>query len=254
LIFSRLKRLVVLNVNQWRASIVHWTEPLTSSLPIGTLADLGRSKSELIAENALLREQLIMLKRQVKRPVCTKADRILLVLLARVVRAWKQALLIVQPETLLRWHRDAFRLYWKHKSKSHSHKPKVATETIALIREMATKNRLWGAERIRGELRKLGIPVCKRTIQKYMRHVRPSPAGGQRWATFFTHSRRRYLGLRCFADNGPLLSTTLCVLYYRTEIAASDPCRRDKISYRCLGGATTARSDAVWTSTRVSAS
>src|SRR5256885_3056005 len=111
--------------------LARWTKPLGTSLPLGTLADLGRSKSELIAENALLRQQLIMLKRQVKRPVCTKTDRILLVLLARVVRAWKQALLIVQPETLLRWHREAFRLYWKHKSKARAHKPKVATETIA---------------------------------------------------------------------------------------------------------------------------
>ena len=74
LIFSGLKRLVVANVNEWRASIVHWTKPLTSSLPLGTLADLGRSKSELIAENALLRQQLIMLKRQVKRPVCTNIN------------------------------------------------------------------------------------------------------------------------------------------------------------------------------------
>ena len=171
-------------VNEWRASIVHWTKPLTSSLPLGTLADLGRSKSELIAENAFLRQQLIMLKRQVKRPVCTKADRILLVLLARVVRAWKQALVIVQPETLLRWHREAFRFYWKHKSKAHSHKPKVAAETITLIREMATKNRLWGAERIRGELLKLGMHVCKRTIQKYIRQVRAPQPKGQKWATF----------------------------------------------------------------------
>ena len=101
-----------------------------------------------------------------------------------MVRAWKQALLIVQPETLLRWHREAFRFSWKHKSKAHSHKPKVATETIALIREMATKNRLWGAERIRGELLKLGIHVCKRTIQKYRRHVRAPQPKGQKWATF----------------------------------------------------------------------
>jgi len=101
LIFSRLKRLVVSYVNEWRASIVHWTKPLTSSLPLGTLADLGRSKSELIAENAFLRQQLIMLKRQVKRPIYTKADRILLVLLARVVRAWKQALVIVQEDDLV---------------------------------------------------------------------------------------------------------------------------------------------------------
>jgi hypothetical protein len=70
-------------------------------LLLGTIADLGRSKSELMAENALLRQQLIMLKRQVKRPACTKTDRVLLVLLAKVVRTWKQALFIVQPDTLL---------------------------------------------------------------------------------------------------------------------------------------------------------
>jgi putative transposase len=133
-ILSRLKRLVGTSVKVLCARCLHWTKPLSSSLPLGTLTDLGRSKSELIAENALLRQQLIMLKRQVKRPACTKADRILLVLLARVVRAWKQALLIVQPETLLRWHREAFRLYWKHKSKARAHKPKVAAETITLRR------------------------------------------------------------------------------------------------------------------------
>ncbi len=113
-ILSRLKRLVGTSVKVLCARCVRWTKPLSSSLPLGTLAGLGRSKSELIAENALLRQQLIMLKRQVKRPVCTKTDRILLMLLARVVRAWKQALLIVQPETLLRWRREAFHLYRKH--------------------------------------------------------------------------------------------------------------------------------------------
>jgi len=137
-----------------------------------------------MAENALLRQQLIMLKRQVQRPACTKTDRILLVLLTRAVRAWKQTLLIVQPDTLLRWHRELFRLYWKRRSKVSSHKPKVAAETIALIREMAKENRLWGAERIRGELLKLGIRVCKRTIQKYMRNVRSPQPRGQKWATF----------------------------------------------------------------------
>src|SRR5215831_4356121 len=120
--------------------VARWTKPHISSLPLATLTDLGRSKSDLLAENALLRQQLIVLKRQVKRPTFTRTDRILLVLLARLVRTWKQALIIVQPDTLLRWHRELFRLYWKRK-------PRVAAETIALIREMARKNRLWGAER-----------------------------------------------------------------------------------------------------------
>ena len=69
---------------------------------LGTLADLSRSKAELLAENALLRHQLIILRRQVQRPVYRKTDRLLLVLLARMVRTWKQALFLVQPETLLR--------------------------------------------------------------------------------------------------------------------------------------------------------
>ncbi len=161
-----------------------WTKPLRTSLPLSALTDLGRSKSELIAENVLLRQQLIVLRREMKRPPFTRTDRILLVLLARLVRTWQQALLLVQPDTLLRWHREFFRLYWKRKSKTSSHTPKVAAETIALIREMATNNRLWGAERIRGELLKLGIHVCKRTIQKYMRNVRTQQPRGQKWSTF----------------------------------------------------------------------
>jgi len=148
-----------------------------------TLADLIKPKSERVAETALLGQQIVILKRQVKRPACTKADRLLLVLLARVVRTWKQALLIVQPETLLRGPRESFRLYWKRRSKVDSHQPKVAGETVTLIKEMAKKNRLWGAERIRGELLKLDIRVCKRTIQKSMRHVRIRRPRGQNWAT-----------------------------------------------------------------------
>ncbi len=84
----------------------------------------------------------------------------------------------------MRWHRELFRLVWKHKSKAHAHKPKVAAETITLIKEMAKENRLWGAERIRGELLKLGLRVCKRTIQKYMRTVRTQQPRGQTWSTF----------------------------------------------------------------------
>ena len=106
------------------------------------------------------RQQVIILRRQVKRPACTKSDRMLLVLLARVVRTWKQALFIVRPETLLRWHRQGFKLFWKYQSRAASLKPRISQETVALIQEMARDKRLWGAERIRGELLKLGIRVC----------------------------------------------------------------------------------------------
>jgi putative transposase len=83
---------------------------------------------------------------------------------------------------LLRWHRDLFRFYWRRKSRKKDRKPRVAPETIALIKKMATENHLWGAERIRGELLKLDIEVSKRTIQKYMSKVRRE--SGQTWATF----------------------------------------------------------------------
>jgi putative transposase len=170
---------------------VTWTKPDTTSLILGTLTDLARSKSELVAENALLRQQLIILRRQVKRPACTKTDRMLLVFLARMVQTWKQALFIVQPETLLRWHRQGCKLFWKYKSKAISATPKISAETVALIKEMARDNRLWGAERIRGELLKLGLHVCKRTIQKYMRAVRTTRPRGQTWSTFLhTHAQQ----------------------------------------------------------------
>jgi transposase InsO family protein len=170
---------------------VDWTKPSTTALILGTLTDLSRSKTELVAENAFLRQQLIILRRQVKRPDCTKTDRMLLVLLARMVRTWKQALFIVQPETLLRWHRQGFQLFWKYKSRAAARKSKITAEIVALIEEMARDNRLWGAERIRGELLKLGIRVCKRTIQKYMRQVRTTRPRGQTWKTFLrTHAEQ----------------------------------------------------------------
>jgi transposase InsO family protein len=183
-VLTYLLRLKGFYLDLLHSHFVRWTKPVTPSLLLGTLADLGRSQSQLIAENALLRQQLIILSRQVKRPAYRKADRLLLVLIARLVSTWKQALFIVQPDTLLRWHRELFRLIWKRKSQAATHQSKVSTETIALIREMAAKNRLWGAERLRGELLKLGIHVCKRTIQKYMRHVRTHQPRGQKWTTF----------------------------------------------------------------------
>ena len=159
-ILTFIRQLTRFCLQSFHHRYVAWTKPDTTSLMLGMLTDLARSKSELVAENALLRQQLIILRRQGKRLACTKTDRILLVLLSRIIRSWKQALVIVQPETLLRWHRHGFRLYWKYKSRAATSTPKLSAETVALIKEMARDNRLWGAERIRGELLKLGIRVC----------------------------------------------------------------------------------------------
>jgi putative transposase len=110
------------------------------------------------------------------------------VLLASRLQTWRQALLIVQPDTLLRWHRQRFSWFWWRKSRPRpAYRPPITPETIALIREMAAANRLWGAERIRGELLTLHLRVAKWTIQKYMRGARPPRRSGQTWATFLQH-------------------------------------------------------------------
>ena len=158
-ILTFIKRLIRICFQALHRRFLDWTKPASTSLIWGTLTDLGRRKSELVTENALLRQQLIILNRQVKRPTYAPRDRMLLVLLARMVRTWKQALFIVQPETLLRWHQQGCKLYWKYTSRAASAKPRISPETVALIKEMASNNRLWGAERIRGEFLKLGLRV-----------------------------------------------------------------------------------------------
>jgi transposase InsO family protein len=161
-----------------------WRRPAAASHLRGTAVDLRRSKPDLLIENALLRHQLVVLRRSSKRPVLTPADRALLVLLAGRLRAWRHALFIIQPDTLLGWHRAGYRLFWRRKSRPKTGRPPLAAATIALIKEKAAANPLWGAERIRGELVKLDIHVAKRTIQKYLRGARRPQPGRQTWTTF----------------------------------------------------------------------
>jgi putative transposase len=160
-------------------------------LVVGLLRDLPRSRDQLIAENALLRQQLIVAARSTKRPRLATRDRVFLVLLARPVPRWRDAILLVKPETVLRWHREGFKLLWRWKTRPKLVKPKVATDTVALIRGIAVDNRLWGAESIRGELMKLGIRLAKRTVQRYIRAVRRHPPRGQTWATFLSNHRHQ---------------------------------------------------------------
>jgi transposase InsO family protein len=167
-------------VTNLKNRIKQWSRPTTIKLAAEALTDLQRSRKDLITENALLRQQLIVLQRPVKRPQLTQGDRVRLVGLARLT----SALHIVQPDTLLRWHRDLFRRYWRWKSKpKKKRKPRLSPETIALIQQMARENLTWGAKRIRGELLNLGIRVSKRSIQKYIPTDR-YPKSGQSWPTF----------------------------------------------------------------------
>jgi putative transposase len=190
--FSFLRRTIDSLFQATKQYFRRWTKPDNQDLVLNAAIDLTRSKEELILENMLLRQQLIVLKRQVKRPALSWRDRTLFVLLASKLRTWKQAVVIVQPETVLRWHRDLFRWVWRRKSrpKRRRGKPPLADNTVALIKRMAEENRTWGAERIRGELLKLGLRVSKSTIQKYMYKVRKPGSPKQTWSTFLRNHAR----------------------------------------------------------------
>jgi hypothetical protein len=123
-------------------TFIAWPKPASSSLVAGAASDLIKSKAELMAENALLRKQLIILNRQVKKPSLTPLDRFFLVVLVSKLKPWKQALLILKPDTLLRWHRQGFRLFWKLKSKPNKNsQPKIAQETMILLRKWQPRTR-----------------------------------------------------------------------------------------------------------------
>ncbi len=163
--FPRLRQLARRFFVAARARLARWTRPAPLAVVGGAASDATRSRSDLLLENAPLRHQLVVPGRAVKRPRLTVTDRGLLVLLASRLHTWANALIIVRPETVLRWHRQGFRLFWKQQSRPRSAaKPKVAAETITLVRAMAAANRLWGADWIRGELLKLDIRVSKRTV------------------------------------------------------------------------------------------
>jgi transposase InsO family protein len=148
------------------------------------LIGLFRSRASLVAENELLRQQLVVAKCRLRdrRVRWSPSQRWLIGLLTKATATWREAVTLVQPATILKWHRAGFRLFWKWRSRPAGRKP---SGHGALIRAMSTANPRWGAERIRGELLKLGIHVTKRTVQRYMK--RRPPGDGQSWATFIAN-------------------------------------------------------------------
>jgi transposase InsO family protein len=150
---------------------------------LAMLATPFRSKSQLEAENAALRQQLVVLQRKVKgRGAISNGDRLFFVQLYRWFPSILEVLTIIQPETLLRWHRAGFRRCWRWRSRQRGGRPQIQTELRALIRQMSAENRLWGAPRIHGELLKLGFEVSQSTVAKYMARRRGPPSQG--WRTF----------------------------------------------------------------------
>jgi transposase InsO family protein len=147
------------------------------------MANLFKSRRRLEAENLFLRHQLnIALRRAPGRRRLRWSDRALMVWLTQLWPSLLGLSRVVQPETILRWHRAGFRAYWRWKSRGRPGRPKVTLELRELIRRMNKENPLWGAPRIHGELLKLGFDVAESTVSKYMARRRGPPS--QSWRTF----------------------------------------------------------------------
>ena len=153
------------------------------TLLLASVRGAVRDRSDLLTENLLLRHQLAVLTRPTRRrPRLRTPDKLLWVLARRLRRDWRRHLVLVRPETVVRWHRQAWRLFWRWRSRSRLGRPRLSPELRELIARMSRDNPLWGSERIRGELLKLGLAVSKRSIRRY--RWRPPRRPSQTWRTF----------------------------------------------------------------------
>ncbi|MGQ0614110.1 MAG: integrase core domain-containing protein [Planctomycetaceae bacterium] len=169
---------------------------------------LAADRARLATETLLLRQQILVLMRSVKRVRLDDGDRAFWVAVHRCLRDWKEHLVIVKPETVLRWHREAFRRFGGARSRSKPGRPPVGDDVVALIRGLASENPLWGAPRIASELARLGHVVADSTVAKYMlpRSRRPP---SQTWRTFL----RNHLGVSAACDFFTVPTLTFKVLF-----------------------------------------
>lgn len=187
---------------------------------LAVLASSLRTRAALQAEILALRHRLTVLQANAPRPLrLRRSDRVLWVLLSRWFPSWRQYLRIVQPATVIAWHRRAFARYWTRKSRRRPGRPKVTAEIRALIRQMSHTNPLWGAQRIHGELLKLGIEVAESTVGKYLAYRRKPPS--QTWRTFLSNHLAQMASMDFSPCPRQRFEYCLCWLCYRTLVAAS---------------------------------
>jgi putative transposase len=171
------------------------------SLWIGVLLRLFRSRQAVMIENFALRQQLAVFKRRRPRPRLATIDKLFWVILRRFWSSWREALIVVTPDTVVRWHRAGFQLYWRLISrvgKRVGRKP-VTKEIRELIFKMVAENSTWRAPRIHGELVMLGYEISERSVSRWMRHAPRSPESAQRWLTFLRNHREGIAAMEFFS-------------------------------------------------------
>jgi putative transposase len=168
-----------------------------------------RSRNDLGLELVALRHQLAVLKPKNPRPRLSRWDRLFWLTLRRLWPKWSSVLLIVQPETVVGWHRAGFRWYWRFLSRRGSGRPRIAPEVRQLIRTMAAENPTWGAPRIHGELLKLGFEISESTVSRYLVQVASPRDSGRRWLAFLKNHREAIAAMDFFT----VPTATFRVLY-----------------------------------------
>lgn len=156
-----------------------------------------------------MRQQVGVLKRKNPRPRLSRWDRLFWLTLRRLWSQWARALVVVKPETVVRWHRAGFRWYWRFLSRHRPGRPKITPELRKLIRSMAAENPTWGAPRIHGELLKLGFEISEATVSRYLAQIDRTPESRENWLTFLRNHREAIAAVDFFT----VPTLTLRVLY-----------------------------------------
>ena len=172
----------------------------TLGLLLGTIRRLFQTRRSLLVENLLLRQQLVALNRRRPKPRLAMFDKLFWVLALRLSSGWKQALIVVSPETVVRWHRAGFALYWRTISKARRvvGRKRISKEVCDLIFRMVAENPTWGAPRIHGELLMLGFDVSERTISRWMKRAPRDPELAKRWLAFLRNHREAIAAMDFF--------------------------------------------------------
>jgi putative transposase len=157
-----------------------------------------RSRHDLGLELLALRHQLAVLKRKNPRPRLSRGDRLFWLTLRRLWPKWSSVLLIVKPETVVRWHRAGFRGYWRLLSRHRPGRPKITAELQKLIHSRATANSTWGAPRIHGELLKLGFEISECTVSRYLAQIDRPRESGRGWSAFLKNHREAIAAMDFF--------------------------------------------------------
>jgi len=156
-----------------------------------------RTRTQLQLEILLLRKQLEIAMRSSPKLKMQRLDRMFFSVMTDLFAGWKDALLIVKPETVIKWHRQGFKMYWRWKSRHAAGRPQISQEQINLIKRIADENPLWGAPHVHGEMLKLGYDISEATVQRYM-PKKTRRANGQPWKIFLQNHASQIVVLDFF--------------------------------------------------------